>query len=445
MVFDDSLPESIRDRASRVLEGFDDSVTGEQCRTWWAGGDPVVMRHALRFMTRAEADIVTAVAGDDTHPSQALALRTMSFGYGEAEFVPLLVRALSHGDSRVRRAAIEASFWEEPAAAETGLLAAANDETFEVAEAALEALPYYATQRVLRGVAELRAHPDARIGEAATKAFEDLRETFEDAASEGDPKAVALLRQWMRPVRELVAWPEEITLSERGQPISRQWPAVVPEPGLIALLDNPDTDREELERTLRGVDWTGYDSDERERAAARLTTHPNPLVREIGCAALVDWDRTDDLMRMTGDTSSNVRKSAIYNLSLLPANPAVAELAWRYLPTVTGTAAQEALKAYVAHAEGSATDRLVELVRSDPREAVRYEAIHALGKLRAVREVHGLADLLAEPPGVHWGVHTALLWVLRELELATPLPAQLATVDNLHLQIAIARYTAHQS
>lgn len=446
MVFDATLPESTRDTASRVLAGFDDTTTGEQHRTWWASADPVVRRHALRFMTRAEADIVVAVASDDAHPWQALALRRMSFGFCEAEFVPVLVRALAHEDPKVRLAAAEEPlFWNEPLAAETGLLAAVRDEAVEVALAALDTLRYYPTQRVLCSVEELRSHPDERISAAATVTFDDLRETFESAVSEGEPKTVELLRRWMRPVYDLVGWPESITVLESRPPLGHQRRPGPPAAALLALLDEPYIDQEDLYGTLGNVDWSAYDSATRTTAISRLTAHPNPVVRGIGCYALAAWGRTDELMRLAGDRSAGVRKSAVYTLASLPANPAVAELTWRYLPNATGMAAQEAVKTHVAHMGSAATDRLVELVRSDPRTDVRYAAIDALVKLQAGKEIHSLADLLAEPPGVHWSVHTSLLHGLRELGIATPLPAHLEAVDDLHVQRALAGYTASQS
>ena len=80
IVEDDTFPEGVREAASVVLCGFDDTTTGKQRRGWWATGDPVKMAHALRLMERSEADTVVAVAGDDAHPQQALGLACMAFG-----------------------------------------------------------------------------------------------------------------------------------------------------------------------------------------------------------------------------------------------------------------------------------------------------------------------------------------------------------------------------
>ncbi|MGW4245600.1 hypothetical protein, partial [Nocardia sp. NPDC004722] len=123
----------------------------------------------------------------------------------------------------------------------------------------------------------------------------------------------------------------------------------------------------------------------------------------------------------------------------------IAEVAWRYLASATGRTAQEAVRTYVVHAGAAAVDRFVGLARSDRRAAVRYEAIGALAKLAAAESISALADLLAEPPGVNWSVHLALLWALADLAPGVTVPPPLADVDHLELQSALAALTARQS
>ncbi|GAB0107646.1 hypothetical protein JMUB6875_66420 [Nocardia sp. JMUB6875] len=452
MVFDEQLPESVRRRASDVAAAIDGTVTGEQCRSWWASGDPVVMRHALRHMERSEADVVVPVASDDTHPLQPIALAVMGFGFDAAEFVPVMVRALTHKDPAVRRAAAAGPlFWHEPVAAEAGLLAAAQDEVLEVAEAAIDTLRYYPTRRVLREIAALRDDPDERRSAAAVVTFDELRDNFEETVVGGKPKAIVRLREWMLPVHDLVAWPADIEVHEPPglylpRPRRARRPlGMFPESTVFALLEDPNATREELEQTLYKVDWLSYKRGTRARLAAELVAHPNPLIREIGCTALEEWGRAGDLVRLVDDPDLAVRKSAMYALGGLRADPAIAELAWHRLPAKSSTAAQEALRTYVAHAGNDAKDRLVALVRSDPREDVRYEAVRDLTGLRAAAEIHTLADLLADPPGVNWSIHTALLGSMRELDLDAAVPPDLMAVDNLHLQQALANYLARQS
>ncbi|MEC3916192.1 HEAT repeat domain-containing protein [Nocardia sp. CDC160] len=451
MVFDTELPESVRKRASDVLAGIDGTVTAEQCRTWWASGDPVVMRHALRLMHRSEADIVVPVAEDDTSPLQAMALNVMGFGFDAPEYVPVILRALTHRDPKVRETAALVLIWAEPVAAEEGLLAAAHDDVFEVAAGALDTLRFYPTQRVLREVAALRENPDERRRAAATVTFEDLRENFESTVTSGYSKAIVRLREWMLPVHDLVPWPAEIAPGT-PPPITVRYPIdargaldAVPESTVLALIDDPEVEPGELRQRLNCVDWTCYGREARTRLAARFTGHPNPLIREIACRPLADWGRAADLVRLADDPDLAVRKSAIYDLGDLPADPAIAELVWHRLPAKSSTAAQEALRTYVVHAGGAATERLVELVRSDRREDVRHEAVRNLVKLRAVEEIRSLADLLTEPPRVTWVVHSALLDGSRELGIAVPVPAHLAAVDNLYLQQSVTNYLAHQS
>ncbi|MEC3952664.1 HEAT repeat domain-containing protein [Nocardia sp. CDC153] len=451
MVFDTGLPEPVRRRASDVVAGFDGTVTGEQCRTWWASGDPIIKRHALRFMHRSEADIVVPVAEDDTSPLQTMALNVMGFGFDAPEFVPVIVRALTHRDPKVRETAALVLVWAEPVAAEEGLLAAAHDDVYEVAAGALDTLRFYPTQRVLREVAALREHPDEGRRAAATVTFEDLRENFESTVVSGYPKAIVRLREWMLPVHDLVPWPDEI--EPRTQPhITIRHPIdargaldAVPESTVLALIDDPEVEQGELRQTLNRIDWTCYGHETRTRLAARLVGHPNPLVREIACTPLTYWGRAADLVRLADDPDLAVRKSAIYDLGGLPADSAIAESVWRRLPTKSSTAAQEALRTYVVHAGSAATVRLVELVRSDRREGVRHEAVHNLVNLRAIEEIRSLADLLAEPPRVTWVVHSALLDGSRELGITVPVPADIAAVDNLYLQQSVRNYLARQS
>jgi HEAT repeat protein len=179
MVADDQLPESLREYASDVLRGFDDTTTPERRRAWWATGDPVIMAHALRVMERSEADIVAPVASDDEHPLQAVALRAMAFGFDEAEFQPVKIRALAHRDPEVREAAADVLLWDEPVAAEQPLLTAASDPSSDVAAAAVDTLQYYRSRRVLRAVAEMVDVEDPQVRAKAAETFASLRESFD--------------------------------------------------------------------------------------------------------------------------------------------------------------------------------------------------------------------------------------------------------------------------
>ncbi|MFF2550691.1 hypothetical protein ACFVUS_06805 [Nocardia sp. NPDC058058] len=439
MMLDAELPEPIRTQASDVVVAYQDAVAAEALRTWWGSGDPIVMRHALGLMGRAEADLLIPVAADDAHPLQADALAGMGFGFGEPEFMPVLIRALDHRDRDIRAVAAETLLWEEPVAAEEGLLAAARDRSAELAAVAVNTLRYYPTRRVLRAVAELRDSNERELRAAALETFEDLRAQFESSVHTAGAKEAAAVREWVRPVADLLRPPRPDHPPHPSTP--PRPPDVLSEHAVIAILDNPDQDWLELTGTLRRIDWSAYDSGARTRLTGRLATHPDPLVRECAAAVLVGWSDADTLLVLTADPSLSVRKAAMYSLILLPVDPGIATAAWQYLATATGTTAYEALRTYVAHAPAAeAIDRLVELARTDPREVIRHTAIHSLGDLDAADPIRALAPVLHEQPGITWSAHIALLNELGELGSPVRPPAYLATVDNLDLACTLAEY-----
>lgn len=184
MLEDRALPESVREAASQVLLGVDDSTTGERRRSWWESGDPAKMQHALRLMERSEADVIVTVAGDDRHPLQRVALVGMAFGFDEATHQPVKIRALAHPDPDVRDDAAWVLTWDEPVAAEEPLVSAASDPSSEVAAAAVLTLQYYPSRRVLRILAETADEP---VRAEAVKSFEENRSRIEYLATHGAP------------------------------------------------------------------------------------------------------------------------------------------------------------------------------------------------------------------------------------------------------------------
>lgn len=442
LVADNRWPDAVREEASKVLAGVDDTTTSEARRAWWGSGDPVLMRHALRLMGRAEADIVVAVAGDDGHPMQEIALGDMAWGFDEPGFADVPIRALRHREAAVRVQAADVLLWDEPVAAEEGLLEAAHDRSPEVAAEALNTLRYYMTQRVLVAVGELRDSDSVEVREAATVAFAELHVEFESAATSGEPGSVALLREWMRPVRSLVEWPDAIAVPEPGTSSPVPPKAPLPERDLLNLLDDADAFGPTAQLAMRVNNWSAYDTATRQRLTTRLVAHPDPIVRACATTVLAKWSGTDELLQLTRDRSADVRKSAMYNLAFVPPNAAVAECAWQYLATAAGTTAYEALRTYLAHTPGDPLDQLVDLARFDRREAIRSDALNHLSKLHADKEIRALTPLLAEAPGVTWAVHLALLDGIRELGLPVPPLADLTAVDNLHLQCCLAQLLA---
>ncbi|HTN25604.1 MAG TPA: hypothetical protein VL120_16570 [Solirubrobacteraceae bacterium] len=435
IVENQEMAAPVRAAASEVLSGFDDRTTGEDRRGWWASSDPILMAHALRLMERSEADIVAAVAGDDSHPLQAAALAAMAFGFDDATFQPVKIRALAHGHAEVRAAAADVLVWDEPVAAEEPLVSATGDRSLDVAVAAVDALQYYPSRRVLRLLAELAESGCDGLRAKAAESLDYTRGRFEYCATYGNRSQVAVLRAWMEPVVDIVRWPDEVRGVETSALPTGRPRVAMPAGELTALLRDPDGEWAPKKQALRDLDWDAYGSTERDRLCKILVTHPDPVVRAIAAVPLAAWARTEELVALTSDQSFSVRKSAMYHLRVVPWDPAVAASAWRYVSATSGTTGCEALRTYVAHAPpADATGRLVELARADPRESIRVTAVSCLADLGAVGEFASLISLLHDPPGVSWAVHIALIDGLRRLgRPAPPDLDNLAAVDNLDL------------
>ncbi len=432
MLEDGQLPAAVREAAGAVLRQIDDTTTAEGRRDWWRSGDQVLTSHALLVMGRSEADILATVAGDDRHPLQALALAGMLFGFDEAAFQPVKIRALDHPDADVREAAADVLMWDEPVAAEGPLLAAVSDPSRDVAAAVVDTLKYYRSRRVLRALAE----PDTRdewVRAKVAESFDDLRGHFEWLMSSGDTAERAMYREWAEPVADLLRWSEQSPeAAPRSPPAASPSPLTMSASDVLDLVLDPDGEWASKKALLRQGAWGTYGPDERERLSTALVDHPDPLVREIVTEPLAAWSRHEELLHLTRDASESVRKSAVYYLGLLPPDPALAAGAWGSVLDRAGMAASEAVQTYVAHAPtDEAKPRLVELARADPRESVRTRAISSLVDLGAGDELESLVPLLREPPAVTWAVHIGILDGLCALGLTAPVPDDLAAVDNI--------------
>lgn len=109
-----------------------------------------------------------------------------------------------------------------------------------MAAAAVDTLQYYPSRRVLRAVAGALDANDERVRSKAVESFDFLQGSFEHIATEGNPAAVKLLREWMEPVRDLLAWSEEIHQPRRtGSPPARRLTTELSEGKLLELLNDP--------------------------------------------------------------------------------------------------------------------------------------------------------------------------------------------------------------
>jgi len=85
-------------------------------------------------------------------------------------------------------------------------------------------------------------------------------------------------------------------------------------------------------------------------------------------------------------------------------------------------------------------ESLVQRVRDDPRDSVRIAAVESLARMGARERVSVLLGILSEPPALGWRLHVALIDAARALGLPLPDADALAELDDLDVQIALARH-----
>ncbi|MGK3965084.1 HEAT repeat domain-containing protein [Sorangium sp. So ce118] len=447
--------DAAREAAGMVLRSTGNSPSGARLRVAWAEGDALLRRHALLLMGRAEADIVEPVARNPAHPLHREAIEAMAFDFSEPRFQAPKIAALAHPDPGVRKVAAAALVWDEPVAAEAPLLRAAADPVADVAIAALDTLHYYPSQRCLRAVTALCAHPDERVRAAAGRCALALREgSFREAIDRAGPAERRFLLAWMEPVRHLLGIPEEHASPADG-PASPA-PTRPPDSDRVADEALATADLLALYAELDGC-WADRKRrfSERFRAAryaedrgilvAFLAGHADPWIREQAAPLLVAWDQQEALLGLACDPAFLVRKSSMYWLGQLPANRALAGPTWEHLaePGTTGTHASETLSTYVTHARAEeSVPRLLALARGDEREPVRYAAVHALAKLGARSEIEALLPLLGAPPQIAWAIHLALLGACERLGVHPGRCEALRETDNIDVQVALASVRA---
>ncbi len=450
VVCDTERPAPVRHAAGSALRGLHHAaldLLADKLRRWWHEGDTVLRRLSLLFMDGIRCpDIVVKVAADPTHPLQADAIGRMDFWFDLPRHQAVKIAGLSHPDPKVRAAAAYVLLWDEPVAAEGPLIGAICDAVPEVAAEAANTLEYYPSRRVVSRLHELLRDADGKVREEAEESFTSIRYEMLYRLCGKDPQVAAHVRQWLRPVWGLLAFTDDELrpAEEEGTAARREQPAeAIPLPDLLALLADPDASPLVLNDRLRSNGWPRYTEAERRRLRPGLLTHPDQLVREQASWAFAAWRDRGGLLGLLRDGDFCVRKSAMYNLGQLPATPGIANLVWDYLHRhdALGTHATETLATFVRHAERAEAIRRLAWVAGDHgrREGLRVAAVERLAGLGAAEEVEQLAGLLREPPEVTWALHIALLEAVAELGLPTPNIRHLLGVDNLHLQVAVAR------
>jgi HEAT repeat protein len=446
ILLDSSRPERIRTAAGAVLRGMDHVCWDEPpeiLRQWWEQGDETLRRAALQQMGGLECpDILRAVASDDSHPWQADALERMEHWFDTAPDEAIKIRALSHPDEWVRQTAAWVLLWDEPVAAEELLIHATADPSSLVARQAIRSLWYYPSTRVLRLLHDLRSHPDGKFRDDADEGFNEISVSIQGALQRGSPTVIAHLRAWLAPVWDILDFTDEdLEPDPPYTPRPRPTPPLMPVKTLLEMLADLDTSPRRLSDTLYTVDWTTYTGTARSRLRRVILAHPDELVRQCAAWALAAWGDAPGLLQLLGDPSFGVRKSTMFHLASLPASTEIADVVWAHFQRrgCLGVHGTEALRTFVHHADPVvAVKCLAPLAENhDEYECLRLAAIRHLTDLGAVEPLSRLLPELADPPGVTWVVHIALLAAIRRLVLPAPDVRHLGEVDNLYLQVAV--------
>jgi hypothetical protein len=395
-------------------------------------------------------EIVLQVAGDSQHEFQAPALFRMEFFFDLPVHESLKIAALAHPDPRVREAGAYVLCWDEPIKAEGPLIALTSDAVPEVAAEACQTLKYYPSLRTLRCLHERRDHAVEKVRNEALDSFADIRQEILYRLRSRSAQVVRRIREWVRPLWDVLAFDvDELCPKEDEPSVTRDGAGakaepVIPVVDLWTLLTDPNASPLVLQERLTTVDWCVYWEGDRRRLRPLLLTHADQLVRGKAAHALTEWEDVDGLVTLMGDQGFLVRKSAMYGLSQLPSNGAIAALAWTHLGRgdTLGVHATETLACYVHHeVSATAIPRLVGIA-ADPhqREQLRTAAVCHLVELDAEAEIVGLAGCLKEPPSVAWALHTALLDALQEKNIPKAALEDLRAVDNLDVQEAVAQF-----
>jgi HEAT repeat protein len=443
---DRSAPRAVRKAAGRVLRGLfyvPPDVQPDKLRRWWTSEDEILRRHAFLSMDGLVCpEIVLAVASDPRHPWQADALRQMEHWFDTPDQEAVKIAGLSHADSKVRAAAAWVLLWDEPVAAEEPLLRATRDSVPEVAVEAANTLEYYPSRRTIRCLSSLCDHAEEKVRQKAAESLEALRgECLIELCCRGESVA-RHVRRWLRPVWNLLAFTEdELEPEDLGprRPPLQELKETIPASDLLAMLDEPNTPARLLQDRLISNGWQGYSDEERQRLRAVLRTHSDPLVRDCAARAFAAWEDASTLLDLLDDDDFLVRKTSMSQLSTLPPTPGISELAWRRLSQPDFPL--DTLATFVRHTDpATATRRLHSIVAESGRgERLRYAAVGHLCDRGAAEELNQLVSVLRERPAVTWALHIELLGAIAELRLPLPDVSHLQEVDNLHLQVALAK------
>ncbi len=434
---DTSLAVKIREAAGAVLWWMGRLPDNDTLVRWWNLGDEILRHRAFWGFDYENSDIVVPIASDPDHPYHLDAIEAMRFDFEMPEHQELKIKALSHHNPRVRKAAAINLLWSEPVKAEGPLIEATHDSDTDVAVEACYALAWYPTRQALRHLKEIATtHPDEAVRDQAQLSFENVRDDLNSSLEHSDCKDY--IRQWLEPVWDILEYQE----TGPSESLVFEDPESIPTlQEVIAIIDNPDTALEDLKSLFWDSNWKEFTKQDRANLTARFTNHSSYTVREYAASVLADWNDQAGLIRLVEDTDFIVRKNAIHYLgdTTLP-SPKAAAVLWRLLEHDHRTT--EALEAYVKHEKPEKAIPRLDAIANDvgETEQLRATAVSSLADLNATKEIKSLLRFLKDEPPVTWWLHIMLLTVAEQLEIAPPDLSHLRDVDNANLQDSLAPF-----
>lgn len=439
---DRSKAPQARRAVGQALDAFDLPASPEVWRRWWTDGDEVLQRHALGYMDRSDASLVSTIATESGHPMRSLALSALEFGFEESKYQAIKVAALSANESEVRRAASYAIVWDEPLTAEPALQHLLVDPSLDIARNAAYALQYYVSLATLHYLRQASGVVDPELEAQRAESEETIADRITGELDSLNEEARTWLVSWMDAVTFVAKRLDLAMLKERAKgPVSFD---PVADPAAFAeALDTSTGSFSAKAQQLRAIDWEAVSTAYRDRMGHQFVSHADPEVRMIATTPLQMWNRTDDLLKLLDDEHFGVAKSAMYSLRFVVPDGRVANAARSAVHVRGGTHALEALDTFAAHAtREDALGELVLLASTDPRQDIRGRAIYALSALDAHDELDALMGQLADAPMVNWALHVALLLCDNRHRADVDVLRSLVTVDNIDIAAAAARALA---
>ncbi|MFN8550278.1 MAG: HEAT repeat domain-containing protein [Candidatus Obscuribacterales bacterium] len=457
MVLDTHNLPAVREATIEILLSQVTNESQYERTKWWHTGDEILKHYAAAKFERTEIDLIETILTEPESPYFADAISAIENTQSEeVKYQQVLIEALKHADADVRLNAASALVWQEPVEAEELLIeVGTNDSDLAVAEKALDTLAYFRSRKALARMNELRESGRSQLKDSYENTFKWLNDDFVHQSLTGE--AAELFSVWLAPVKNILEYPEQAEITElriqngaevrdRQQNDNHTPTKCIPTIDQIRL-EFGDFEGEWAHKRTRlyGIQWEEAHAEDRSLIAEFLCSHQDVTIRESASRPCALWGDTARLLGLSYDPILSVRKSAAYEMRLLPPCQMIAERLWQMFidSCTTYVFCYEALESYVIHESKHDIDEiLLSIAQSDKRPTAVYHAIYLLQGRQASKHLKELVPLLKCPPINNWAVHIAILDSCRKLGIETGSIADLAEVDNLDLQISVCETLA---